>query len=218
MGSAMTVTGLFRQLVRNLWWIVVLAIIGATGMYFGVNHVSTDNQIGKYSASRAMYIGRSDYSKVDRSLGELLADQKLIKTYIAFGKDRVIIDETVRLMKLQGFTKITNQDVSNDVTLKQTPGTLLVRARANYVDEKATIALANNYAQAFANKGTLLIPGMPKPKLMVAIQGAALSEDYVAPLSPKKAAIYGAGAGLIIGVILMLFFGAIGNYRHLKRQ
>ena len=218
MGSTMTVTGLFRQLVRNLWWIVVLAVVGAAGMYLGAGYSSTDNPIGQYSASRAMYIGRSDYSKVDRSLGELLADQKLIKTYIAFGKDRVIIDETVRLMKEQGYTKVTNKDVTNAVMLKQTSGTLLVRARANYSDEKATIALANNYAQAFADKGMLLIPGMPKPKLMVAIQGAALSEDYVAPLSPKKAAIYGAGAGLIIGVILSLFFGVIGNYRRLRRQ
>ena len=76
----------------------------------------------------------------------------------------------------------------------------------------------NAYAEAFASIAPRLIPNMPKPVLMPATGGAAKESNASKPIAPKKAAIFGAGAGFGIGVVLTLFTGIIANLRPSKRQ
>lgn len=215
MNNQMTLAGLLRHLLKSLWWIIVLAIIGAGGMFFAAKHSAP--AAGTYSASRAMYIGHANYVKTQDPKSALSADKDLIRTYLSFSYDRTIVNETTRLMRVAGFEKIDNAAVVKYAKLQQVPGTLTVRARVLMPNEKEAIALANSYAQAFATKAPKLVPGMPAPRLMVAIQGAAKA-DGSEPISPKKAAIFGAGAGLGIGIILALFTGIIANLRPSKRQ
>lgn len=215
MNNQMTLAGLLRHLFKNLWWIIVLAIIGAGGMFFAAKHSAPVS--GTYSASRAMYIGHANYVKTQDPKSALSADKDLVRTYLSFSYDRTIVNETTRLMRVAGFEKVDNAAVVKYAKLQQVPGTLTVRARVLMPNEKEAIALANSYAQAFATKAPKLVPGMPAPRLMVAIQGAAKADDSE-PISPKKAAIFGAGAGLGIGVILALFTGIIASLRPSKRQ
>jgi len=215
MNNQMTLAGLLRHLFKNLWWIIVLAIIGAGGMFFAAKHSAP--AAGTYSASRAMYIGHANYVKTQDPKSALSADKDLIRTYLSFSYDRTIVNETTRLMRVAGFEKVDNVAVVKYAKLQQVPGTLTVRARVLMPNEKEAIALANSYAQAFATKAPKLVPGMPAPRLMVAIQGAAKT-DGSEPISPKKGAIFGAGAGLGIGIILALFTGIIANLRPSKRQ
>lgn len=215
MNNQMTLVGLVRHLLKNLWWIIVLSLIGAGGMFFAAKH--SEPSAGMYSASRAMYVGNANYVKMQDPKSSLSADKELIRTYLSFSYDRTIVSETMRLMHVAGFEKVDNAAVVKYAKLQQVPGTLTVRARVLMPNEKEAIALANSYAQAFATKAPKLVPGMPAPRLMVAIQGAAKADDSE-PISPKKAAIFGAGAGLGIGIILSLFTGIIANLRPSKRQ
>ena len=214
--STNTLGDLVKQLVRNLWWIIVLAIICAAGMFF-FSKQQPSNTEGAYRTARLMYIQNSTNKLADPA-SRHEADVKSIQGYVEAENNQVIVRETLAILKKQGITSISYDEARNNTKLVQKHGTVAVWANATADSEKEAVALTNAFAEAFAMEATKLIPDMPQPVLMPATGGAALSEDYVAPLSPKKAAIYGAGAGLIIGVILSLFFGVIGNYRRLRRQ
>lgn len=203
-----TLGGLVRHLLKNAWWIIIVALIGAGVMFMANRHSETSSE---WSASRLMYIGHANYNKSPDPESAFKSDLNAIKTYITVQQDMTIVSDAVRRLHKAGFTKMTVGEVRESVELDQKKETLIVRIHVLNDDEKEAIAIANNYADAYAANGAKVVPGMPTPRLMHAIQGAANVTDD--KLSNKKAAIYGGAAGLGLGVILAMFTGIAGNMR-----
>lgn len=207
--NAFTLGGLVRHLIKNIWWIVIVGIIGAGAMVvFSKTH--GDNASG-YRTARLMYIQNSTLKSVDPK-SRTAADVSLVKAYLQVENNRAVVSETLAILKKQGITSISYNDARNNTKLKQTKGTVAVWANAEAKTAKEAVALTNAFAEAFATVAPRLIPDMPKPTLMPSTGGAA-AEDDAKPLGTKKAAIYGGAAGLGLGVILAMFTGIAGNMR-----
>lgn len=203
-----TLGGLVRHLLKNAWWIIIVALVGAGVMFMANRHSAPT---AEWSASRLMYIGHANYNKSQDPESSLKSDLNAIKTYIAVQQDMTIAADAVQRLHKAGFKRVTVAEVRESVELEQKKGTLIVRVHVLNDDEKEAIAIANNYADAFAANGPKVVPGMPTPRSMRAIQGAANTDGE--KLSNKKAAIYGGAAGLGLGVILAMFTGIAGNMR-----
>lgn len=210
-----TLATLLKHLMKNLWLMVGLAILGGGGMYVLAHQAPKSHD--EYKTARLMYIQNSSLKSADPK-SRVAADAKLIQAYVAVENNQAIVRRTLYLLDQEGITNISYNQARNNTELKQKPGTVAVWANAKAGSSKQAVALTNAYAEAFASIAPRLIPNMPKPVLMPATGGAAKESNASKPIAPKKAAIFGAGAGFGIGVVLTLFTGIIANLRSSKRQ
>ncbi|MFH7282316.1 hypothetical protein [Weissella confusa] len=94
--NAFTLGGLVRHLIKNLWWIVIVGIIGAGAMVvFSKTH--GDNASG-YRTARLMYIQNSTLKSVDPK-SRTAADVSLVKAYLQVENNRAVVSETLAILK-----------------------------------------------------------------------------------------------------------------------
>lgn len=210
MDNQFTVTDLFKHLFRNAWWIVILGIIGALGMYFVNKQPSSIN----VSATRTMYVGKIDSNAKDPN-SQVNGNAWMLKTYREIGKDRTIINPAVAQLKKQ-HVKVTASELRSTLELSSPETTLLIKAKVAGVDKSSkAVKMVNAYTDSYAKNAPKLIADMPQPELMSAAKSAQTT-TIVSGGSPKKAALFGLVVGLAFGIVLAFFTGIYKNMKAVK--
>ena len=99
-----TLGGLVRHLLKNAWWIIIVALVGAGVMFMANRHSAPT---AEWSAFRLMYIGHANYNKSQDPESALKSDLNAIKTYIAVQQDMTIAADAVQRLHKAGFKKVT---------------------------------------------------------------------------------------------------------------
>ncbi|RZQ58377.1 YveK family protein [Weissella paramesenteroides] len=206
MENQFTITDLIKHLLRNAWWIIVLAIIGGASMYF----INKQPTAISYSAKRSMYIGNKNNNVKDPN-SRVMADSWMMKTYESIAKDDKIIKPAISQLKKE-HVKIKAGELKSSISLDNQQNTLLLDVQSvNASNPKNAAKMVNAYTESFEKNAPLLISDMPKPELMSKATNA--HTDVIVASSPKKAALFGLVAGAIIGIILSLFTGIYKNMK-----
>ena len=204
MENQFTVTDLFKHMLRNAWWIIVLGVVGGGAMYV----MNKQPAATSYSATRSMYVAKSNTGVKDPN-SRIVADSWLLKTYKTVAKDDKVIKPAVKALKAEG-VKVSADTLRSEVSLSITDGTLLMKAKAKGIAKpKQAIKIVNAFAESYAENAPKLISDMPKPELMTKTKEA--DTDTMVAGSPKKAALFGAVAGWAIGIVLAFFVGVYKN-------
>ncbi len=210
MNNQFTVTDLFKHLLRNAWWIIILGIIGAMGMFFINKQPSSIN----VSATRTMYVGKIDSNAKDPN-SQVNGNAWMLKTYREIGKDRTIIDPAVAQLKKQ-HVKVTGAQLRQALTLSSPETTLLIKAKISGIDKGTkAVKMVNAYTDSYAKNAPKLIADMPQPELMSSAKKAQTA-TIVSGGSPKKAALFGLVVGLAVGIVLAFFTGIYKNMKAVK--
>ncbi|KAA8431987.1 capsular biosynthesis protein [Weissella paramesenteroides] len=210
MNNQFTVTDLFKHLLRNAWWIIILGIIGAMGMFFINKQPSSIN----VSATRTMYVGKIDSNAKDPN-SQVNGNAWMLKTYREIGKDRTIIDPAVAQLKKQ-HVKVTGAQLRQALTLSSPETTLLIKAKISGIDKGTkAVKMVNAYTDSYAKNAPKLIADMPQPELMSSAKNAQTA-TIVSGGSPKKAVLFGLVVGLAAGIVLAFFTGIYKNMKAVK--
>ncbi|MFC6178924.1 capsular biosynthesis protein [Weissella sagaensis] len=210
MNNQFTVTDLFKHLLRNAWWIIILGIISAMGMFFINKQPSSIN----VSATRTMYVGKIDSNAKDPN-SQVNGNAWMLKTYREIGKDRTIIDPAVAQLKKQ-HVKVTGAQLRQALTLSSPETTLLIKAKISGIDKGTkAVKMVNAYTDSYAKNAPKLIADMPQPELMSSAKNAQTA-TIVSGGSPKKAALFGLVVGLAVGIVLAFFTGIYKNMKAVK--
>ena len=207
MDNQFTITDLIKHMLRNAWWIILIAIVGGVVMYF----MNKQPTVLSYSAKRTMFIGKPN-SNVKDPNSRVTADLEMLKTYESVAKDDKIIKPAVAQLRKE-HVKITAGKLKTNISLTNPQDTLLFDVKA--VDEKKSknaVKMVNAYTESYENNAPSVIMDMPKPQLMS--KATKAQTDAIATTnSPKKAALFGLVAGGIVGMILALFTGIYKNMK-----
>ncbi len=210
MNNQFTVTDLFKHLLRNAWWIIILGIIGAMGMFFINKQPSSIN----VSATRTMYVGKIDSNAKDPN-SQVNGNAWMLKTYREIGNDRTIIDPAVAQLKKQ-HVKVTGAQLRQALILSSPETTLLIKAKISGIDKGTkAVKMVNAYTDSYAKNAPKLIADMPQPELMSSAKNAQTA-TIVSGGSPKKAALFGLVVGLAVGIVLAFFTGIYKNMKAVK--
>lgn len=209
MDNQFTITDLIKHMLRNAWWIIVLGIIGGGAMYV----MNKQPAVTSYSASRNMYVGKSD-SDVKDPNSRIMGNSWMLKTYRSIGKDRQIIEPAVKQLKKQ-HVKVTANELRQAISLSTPDSTLLINAQVHGIKKgNQAVKMVNAYTGSFAVNGPKLISNMPQPELMSAAKKARA--DSIVSGSPKKSAAFGLVAGVALGIVLAFFTGIFKNFKTTK--
>lgn len=205
MENQFTVGALFKHMLRNAWWIIVLGIVGGVAMFVLTNKVATTT----YEATRQMYIGKNNTDAKDPN-SRVMADSWLLQSYAQLAKDDAVVNAAVADLKADGI-KIKPAALVDAVHVSPKKDTLLMTVRATANSNKKAVKYVNAYAKAFKTVAPEKLSAMPEPVLFSAPKKAVTVTTPGG--SSKKALVFGAAAGLLIGIVLAFFTGIYKNMK-----
>ena len=210
MENQFTVTDLIKHMARNAWWIIILGIVVGAGMYV----MNKQPAAVSYSADRSMYVAKSNTNVKDPN-SRIMADSWLLNTYKGVANDPKIIKPTVKALKKED-VKVTATEVRQNISMTVPDATLYLKVSASgLTNGSQAVKMVNAYTQSFAENAPKLISDMPKPELLSKATHA--STDTMVGGSPKKAAMFGLVAGIVLGIVLAFFTGIYKNMTAAKR-
>lgn len=140
------------QLVRRWWWILVIVPVIAGGAAW----VLTDRSTPVYEADMTMLVDSTRSSESTSSIyNDILAAERLSKTYGQLVTTRVIMEEAIARLGLAGWTAEDLQDV---ISVKTVPDTQLITISASDTDPNRAAQIANTVAQVFIDQTNTLRP------------------------------------------------------------
>lgn len=129
---------------------------------------------------------------------DFLASQALTKTYENAIKSRYIATEA----KLKLNTSETAYGLLKRISVRTDPGTLVIKLYARHEHPQQAVDIANNFANAFIEKSTVIVPNAN-----VIVLDYANMEEASIPVSPRKMLNLAIGGfiGLFAGLIVVLY-------------
>ncbi|MDF7636979.1 capsular biosynthesis protein [Leuconostocaceae bacterium ESL0958] len=202
----------FTDLLKRFWhyaWLTVLLMVVFAGLGFvGAKHAKTTTD---FSANRSVLMAKNNTDVKDPN-SRFLADKALMPTYEKIAKDDAVLTTVKSALPF----KMTKDEINTAVTVSNPTDTVMLDFKASAGSTYRSKTLVNAYAEAFAKEGQRLYPDMGQPNVLS--KATASDVTHLGGKSTKKLTLFGAFAGLVIGLFVVLLTGIVANYQQAKKQ
>lgn len=202
----------FTDLMKRFWkysWTIVLTMLVFAAAGFA--YAKSAKTITNYSASRLVLAAKNNTDVKDPN-SRFSADKSLLPTYQKLAQDDAIVSEVQKELPYN----LSKQEISSAVVVENPVDTLMLSFKASGATPYKAKTLANVYADVFSNMAPKLYPDMGKPDLLAKASGSDVTRSGMK--SAKKLTVFGAVAGLIISMFIVLLTGIRRNYKEAKKQ
>ena len=186
-------------LFKRLWIVILCAVIGASGAYYGSVYLIDKT----YTASVSLYAG-SESKPIDvyASLSELTYAQEAVNTYIEILKTNTFMREVADASGL----RYSSGELINMIEIAAVNKTEIFRATVTTTSAKDSYILANT----FAKLAPLKIMEIKSTDVIRVVDKATLP---VSPSSPDLMmnTIIGTAAGILMGIIIALILEVLNK-------
>lgn len=202
----------FMDLMKRFWkysWTIVLAMVVFAAA--GLTYAKSAKTITNYSATRLVLVAKNNTGVKDPN-SRFSADKSLLATYQKLGQDDSIVSEVQNELPY----KLTKQEIISSVTIDNPSDTLMLSFKAMGSTPYKAKTLANVYADIFSTQAPKLYPDMQAPELLAKASGSDVTQSGMK--STKKLTVFGAIAGMVVSMFIILLTGIRRNYLLAKKQ
>ncbi len=130
----------YLNIIRRWFWILLVAPVLAAAVAFGLSKLSTP----VYEASLTLWVSQAS-SGSGQQYSDILAAERLAKTYGALITKRPVLQETVSELRL----KMTTDELSDIVTVRMVRDTQLLEVLVRHTDPALATKIVNKLAEVF---------------------------------------------------------------------
>lgn len=191
-------TGLFKTLIRKLWVIVLVGVIGAAATWGGASvYAKSLEVVPMYRSTAKLYV--TGNVVLNPSANEKLLGQSFFADYCELMKSEKVTSYVIENLQLN----MTKKELLNCVSTKWVSGTCMAYVTVTFPDAQMAKAIVDDIVRV-TSAYALEVIGMAVPVIYEEATVPTSPSTYVNSMSTKKYVILGAAGSAAIALMFVV--------------
>ncbi len=191
-------TGLFKTLIRKLWVIVFVGVIGAAATWGGASaYAKSLKVVPMYRSTAKLYV--TGNVVLNPSANEKLLGQSFFADYCELMKSEKVTSYVIENLQLN----MTKNELLNCVSTKWVSGTCMAYVTVTFPDAEMSKAIVDDIIRV-TSAYALEVIGMAVPVIYEEAAVPTTPSTYVNSMNTTKYAVLGAAGGVAIAFLFVV--------------